>query len=317
VLAVLLVHAALIAGCGRASQEPVTLERSIALSDDTGVLQPLRLQVVGDTVFVSYKGVPRLDKYSLDLERVGSIELTDPVPVMPSAFAVGDSQIVVADHGRGAVVLYDRKGELIDSFGLLPDQQTRLLPLALAWFQGVAYVADMALKEVLAISTAATADVVEQGELVLRVPGAGNRGLGMPSAVFVTPDGRLLVGDSGTGSIRVFTCDGREVYSFDPLPEGKIAPQGFALDDVPDPELSGSAKSDPSGVKHMGHIHVADGRSGQVHVFNALGHYVASYSGNGVLEGPTDVTVSWETHRVFVADSRAKRVHVFSYGEDR
>ena len=140
------------------------LLRSVELHDGPNILQPMRLQVVGDSVFVVYKGIPRIDIYDLELERVGSIPLIHPEPVTPSAFAVNDSQMVVADHTRGAIIVYDRAGGFIESFGMLPDSRTRLSPLALTHFQGVAYVADMSLKRVLAISTASTSETAEQGE---------------------------------------------------------------------------------------------------------------------------------------------------------
>jgi sugar lactone lactonase YvrE len=309
----------LIGGCREKTEQAgvPNLLRTVTLTDGSEMLQPLRVQVVGDTVFVSYKGIPRLDKYTLDFQRVGRVDLTDPEPVKPSAFAVSDSQIVVADHARGAVVIYDRGGRFVNSFGLLPDAQTRLLPLALSWFQGVAYVADMALKQVLAISTAADSDVSSQGELILQVPGDKGNALGLPSAVFVTPDGRLLVGDAGEGEIRVFTCDGREIYSFDPVPGGgKIAPQGFALDTERDPSLQVENSRDPSGVREMGRIHMVDGRGRRVHMFNPLGKYLASYPDEKTLDGPSDVAIDTANHRVYVADSRAKQIHVFNYGDE-
>jgi hypothetical protein len=278
----------------------------------------MRLQVVGDTLFVAYKGVSRLDKYTLDLRRVGRIDLNEPERITPSAFAVNDSQIVMADHSRGAVAIYDRRGRFVNSFGMLPDERTPLLPLALSWFDGVAYVADMALKQVLAISTVADNEVTSQGELILHVPGDKGAALGLPSAVFVTPDGRLLVGDAGKGEIRVFTCDGREIYSFDPVPGGgKMAPQGFALDTVLDPSLQVENSRDPSGVREMGRIHVVDGRGRRVHMYNSLGKYLDSYPDDETLAGPSDVAIDTTVQRVYVADSRAKRIHVFSYGAEQ
>jgi hypothetical protein len=270
---------------------------------------------MGDTLFVSYMGIPRLDMYTLDLKRVGHIDLTRPEPVMPSAFAVNDSQIVVCDHGKGALVIFDRLGNYIDSFGLLPDQKTRLMPLALAMYQNIAYVADMALKRILAVSLAENPNVASRGELILQIPGSEAGAFGFPSAVFITPDGRMLVGDAGESKIRVFTCDGREVYQFSPVPgQAGIAPQGFALDDRRDPSLQGTDSFDPSGARELGRIHVVDGNKGVVHMFNPLGEFLASYPSDKRLDGPSDITIARRAHRIFIADSRAKRIHIFSYG---
>jgi sugar lactone lactonase YvrE len=310
---------ALVAGCGGGDlhQASPRLVRSYVLTEGDAVLQPLRLQVVGDTLFVSCRGLPRLDLYTLDLERIGSVDLTRPEPVTPSAFAVSDSQIVVCDHTKGAIVIYDRRGHFVDSFGLLPDDKTRLAPLAMARFKDVVYVADMGLKQVLAVSVAGGSGVVDRGELILQVPGEKGGVLGLPSAVFVTPDGRLLVGDAAEGRIRAFTCDGQEIYAFPPVPGyPKIAPLGFALDDVTDPALLAAESFDPSGVREMGRIHVADGRGGVVHMFNPLGEHIGSYPHGERLDGPSDVAISLQARRIFVADSRGRRIHVFSYGDD-
>jgi sugar lactone lactonase YvrE len=311
----LLAVSALAGGCGGDNTTP-RLVKSFVLSDGKAILQPIRLQVVGDTLFVASRGFPWLDLYDFDLKHIGRIDLSRPETVTPSAFAVSDSQIVVCDHTKGVIVLYGRDGRFIDSFGLLPDNTTRLSPLAMAWFENVVYVADMALKQVLAVSVTGQTDVTERGELILQVPGDKGKALGLPSAVFVTPDGRLLVGDAGEGRVRVFTCDGQEIYDFDAVADHpNFAPLGFALDDVTDPELLAAESFDPSGVRELGRIHVADG-GGSIHMFNPLGEYIDSYPRDESLEGPADVAISPERKRIFVADSKARKVCVFSYGDD-
>lgn len=307
------------AGCGGPDRPatPPRLLKSVALADGDEILQPVRLQVLGDTLFASYKGIPRLDVCTLDVRRVRSIDLTDPEPVTPSAFVVSDSQIVVCDHAKGSLVVYSRQGLYVDSFGLLPDQRTRLSPLDLTRYRDVVYVVDMNIKRVLAISLSATPGVVSLGELILQVPADEGTTLGTPSSVFVTPDGRLLIGDAGDGCIKVFTCDGRQVYEFDSVPgPAKIAPQGFALDGVKDPSLHTADSFDPSGVRDLGRIHVADGRGGVVHMFNSLGKHLGSYPKEGRLGGVSDIAIAPEARRIFVADSRARRIHVFVYGGD-
>jgi sugar lactone lactonase YvrE len=156
---------------------------------------------------------------------------------------------------------------------------------------------------------------VERGELILQVPGDNGNTIGLPSAVFVTPDGRLLIGDAGQGRIRAFTCDGQEIYALNPVPDKKIAPQGFALDNVADPGLKKPNGFDPSGVPNMGRIHVADGRHGVIHMFNPLGDYIDSYPDDEQIEAPSSIAIATDAERIFVADSPAKLIHVFTYGE--
>lgn len=278
-------------------------------------ISPARLQLVGDTLFVASSKLPRLDKYDSDLNMVGSIALTDPEPVYPTAFRVTDSTIIVADHARGLVVLYDREGKVVTSFGTLPDGSTALSPFALDYYGGVAYIGDAGLRRVLAVSVVDAEGVTAVGELILTIPADTAQSAGFPSAIMVTDDGRLLVGDALSGITRVFTCDGRFVYTFDsvatPLP---MAPQGFAIDNVFDPSLQDSTSFDPSGVRLQGRIHIVDANNRQVHMFNALGKYVDSYPTPDPMGRPAGIAVDWKRQRIYVADPVAGKLYVYSYG---
>jgi hypothetical protein len=291
-------------------------EHEFIVTDGADTLSPVRLQFRFDTLYVSYNGVARIDMFSPSLERIGSIPLTDPEPLHPTAFAVTDSQIILCDHSKGAVVICDREGKFVNSFGLLPDQETRLSPLAITYHGGVAYFTDIALRRVLAISMVDAGEITEPGELILQIPTDTAYDIGFPSAVHVTLDGRLLIGDARDGIVHVFTCDGRPIYRFDTVTANQtMAPQGFALDGIIDPELQDSTKFDPSNIHTHGRYHVVDGNNGQVHMFNPLGKYIASYPADGRLLRPSDLSISIKTARIYVADPQARRIVVFRYGE--
>ncbi len=321
--AALIALAILAAACDRAADpyaaDPYAvvpeLDRSVVLFEDGDSLRPVRLQIHRDTLWVSYLGVSRLDAYDLALERVRSIPLLDPEPVQPTAFAVTDSAIYVCDHARGAIVVYDREGAYVDSFGKLPDGATRLAPLALTHFGGVLYVADMTQRQILAVSMANAAGITEIGELILSIPGSDQPPLGLPSTVHVTPDGRLVVGDAKAGQIRVFTCDGRAIYRFDDVPDQtELSPQAIDTDRLRDPTLQDESTFDPSGLPAQGRFHVLDSLTGRVHLFNPLGRYIASYPEIGVMERPAGIAIDRGSGRVFVADPPAQRIHVFRPG---
>ncbi len=316
--AVILV-ASLVGACERAADSDDSyaarpqLRDSVHLTAAGDTLQPLRLQVHRDSLWVSYRGVPRLDVYDLSLTRLASVPLTDPEPVQPSAFAVTDSAIYVCDHSNGMIVAYDRSGTYLDSFGTLPDGETRLSPLALTHFGGVLYVADIALRQILAVSVADAPGITETGELILTIPGDLDQELGFPSAVHVTADGRLLVGDAESGTIRVFTCDGREMYGFETVPDQTaLSPQGIASDGRVDPSLQDDSSFDPSGLRAEGRFHVIDSHAGRVHMFNPLGRYVASYPEPGKLERPASIAIDRTEGRIFVADPPSRLIHVFA-----
>ncbi len=90
-------------------------------------LKPVRLQFFQDTLFVSYNGMARIDKYTSEsdsssaLTYGGSIPLIDPEPVAPTSFVLIDSLLVVVNHARHLVVIYDRAGGFRQSFGTTPD----------------------------------------------------------------------------------------------------------------------------------------------------------------------------------------------------
>lgn len=283
-------------------------------------LKPVRLQFFEDTLFVSYRGKARIDKYtagsdsSAALEYAGSIPLVDPEPVAPTSFVLIDSLLVVTNHARHLVVIYDRAGEFRQSFGTTPDGQP-LAPFAIHAYGGVAYVADMHLRQVLAVSLVEAEDLTELGELILSIPSDSIDRPDQPSAVRVTYDGRLLVGDAGRGLIRVYTCDGRFIYDFDSIP-GVVRPpafQGFDRDNVVDPAMQDSSSWDPSGIRNMGRYHVADATNGRVHMFNSVGKYVASYPADSALTLPAGIAIDRKRQRIFVALPQAGRILIFSY----
>lgn len=282
-------------------------------------LQPVRLQFFEDTLFVAYNGMARIDKFTAGsdsagtLSYAGSIPLIDPEPVAPTSFVLIDSLVVIANHARHLVVIYDRNGEFRQSFGTTPEGQP-LSPFALHAYGGVAYVADLHLRQILAISLVEAEDLTELGELILTVPTDSAQRPGMPSAVRVTYDGRLLVGDAATGRVRVYTCDGRYVYDFDSIPaERTPAPQGFDRDNVVDPSMQDSSSWDPSGIRNMGRYHLVDANNSQVHMFNSVGKYVASYPQDSLLYRPAGIAIDRMRQRIFVADPPAGKILIFGY----
>lgn len=307
--------------CGQTDKSPATAFRSSpqlksthVLTDGADTLAPVRLQMIGDTLAVSYNGVPRIDLYDAEMVRVGSIDLVDPVKVHPTAFYIDDSLLVVADHARHVIVIYDREGKLLESFGTLPDGKTPLAPLAMTVYGGIAYVADMAQKAVLAVSLVDAGELTERGELILTIPADTSAHIGLPSALFVTEDGRLLVGNAVEGRINVFTCDGRHVYDFDSLTlPSLLAPQALALDEVRDPDMQDSSSFDPSGVRQMGRFHVVDGNNGKIHMFGSLGKYIGSYPDDSLLVRPAGIAVNRRSNSIYVADPVARRLHIFTY----
>ncbi len=308
----------LMPGCANDDYARVPVfDRLVQLDENHPGLEPTRLQILGDSLFVSFNGLPRLEVFDLDLNRLGAIDLVAPETILPTSFAVTDSQILVTDHGTGIVARFDRQGRYLDSFGTLPDGVTRLAPISVTCFAGMAYVADMKLKRVLAISLNDIEGIIEVGEMVLSIPGENGPSIGFPSTVYVTEDGRLLIGDAANGVVRVFTCDGRPIYEFERIPGmTKMAPQGFAVDGKIDPSAQDEHSADPSGIRNQGRLHLVDGYNGQVHMFSPLGRFLGSYPKETRLAGPAGIAVDRVGKRVFVTDPPAGRILVYRYEGD-
>jgi len=294
---------------------PPQFIKSIVLEDNGDTLQPVGLQLFKDTIYVNYYKQAKIDLYNLEFERIKTIDLTDPEPVYPTSIAVQDSALYASDHSKRMIIIYDRNGKYVNSFGILPDGISQLLPFDMEYFGGVLYVTDILLRKILAISVVDVDNVTEVGELILTIPSDSLKTIGMPSSIMITPDGRLLAGDAKNGSIEVFTCTGERAYSFETIElENKFAPGGFSMDFVIDPSLQDTSSFDPSGIREMGRIHVADPNNKTVHMFNPVGKYTASYDDNPEFQKPSDVLVINRLNRIYITDPQAKRIFVYSFG---
>ncbi len=286
--------------------------KTIIAENDT--LMPVNLQIFKDTLFVSYNHRSAIDIFTPGLDKIGTIDLTDPEPILPTSFAITDSQIFVSDHAKKVIAIYDRKGAFKESFGLLPDGITQLSPFDLTHYGGVLYVSDIGLGKVLAISVTNAKDITEIGELILKIPSDTTQTIGFPASLDITFDGRLFVGDAQNAIVKVFTCDGRHIYNFDTVPTMKpFSPMGFAMDSRIDPSMQDTSSFDPSGIRSMGRIHVVDPNNSTVHIFNPLGKYISSYAFNEKLVKPSDIAIDRKRGRIFIADPQARQVFVYIY----
>ena len=82
-LAFLIFLAFLTTGCAQEDYvRSPEFERLVQLDENHPGLEPARLQVVGDSLFVSFNGLPRLEVFDLDLNRLGTIDLVAPEPIL-------------------------------------------------------------------------------------------------------------------------------------------------------------------------------------------------------------------------------------------
>jgi hypothetical protein len=201
------------------------------------------------------------------------------------------------------------------SFDRLPDDTSTLSPYGLTVFNEVAYITDIALHRVLAVSLSEQGGVSEPGELILTIPADTDRTLPFPTTAHVTADGRLLVANAHNSRIEAFTCDGQFIYNFDSIPayEG-VTVQAVDIDNVADPSMKDTSSFDPSGIRAQGRIHAVDSHNQCIHMFSTIGKYLASYPvDSSVFVKPSGIAVHRSSGRIFVTDPGVPAILEFRY----
>lgn len=317
-LSIFILVAAICISCGEKqkidhySKEPTLVKTKLFENGD----QPARIRNYHDTLYISFLNKPAIDIYDLELNFISSIPLTHLDSVYPTSFYVADSSIIVTEHTKNRVILYSIDGQVISSFGSMPDNFLKLFPFDVTVFRGVAYITDIMQKSVLAISLVNAEDITEMGELILSIPIDTTHNIQFPSAVTISNDGRLYVGDAGKGKIDVFTCTGNYVYQFDSISTpAKLAIQAFAYDNIIDLKLLEKDKTsfDPSGIRNQGRLHALDANNRQVHVYNPIGEFIMSYPTDSLFISPSGIAIDILQRHIYITDPRASTIYTFSF----
>ena len=284
--------------------------------DESG-LKPFALTLNEGKLLVSYLSSDRIDEFSPKLELIRTLHPLDGEPASITGLAAEGDRIYAADFKSGDLLFADyRTGKLVQSYGWLPGNRSRMKALGVAYYRNNLYVSDVASRKMLAIGALGQKDAIEEGELIISFPnGRPNEfELGYPTWSMVTPDGRLLVSDAKTGEVKAFTCSGRSAHGFERDGEARLqTPMGIALDDVPSPELQArtSGGFDPTHVNDLGRIHVVDATQAQVKVFDVLGKYVLSYGHE--LKQPNGIAINQKKRLIFISDATLKAIAVYKY----
>jgi hypothetical protein len=280
-------------------------------------LQPYALCFSETSLYVTYVNSGRVDVFNHSFELQRRLDLGRDAASMISGIAVDDRYIYVADYGNGELRFYDHDGVLEDAYSWLPGKQERVQPFGLALHDGVLYVPDPGLHQLLAIMARPDGKPSEVGELLFHVPAEADTAAGMlfPSSAMVTPDGRILVSDMRARYIHVFTCSGRRAGSIHETGLRPMrSPHALAMDDLPSDDLLDRDRQvfDPSAVLTLGRIHVVDREAREVVVFNAVGEYVLRY-GVEHLGIPNGIAINQKQRSIVIADSKHASLHVFRY----
>ncbi|MBD5803522.1 NHL repeat protein [Azoarcus sp. Aa7] len=270
------------------------LRDAVLGADDTRLVRPMAVVVVGKTLFVAdpgARGVHRFDPVGggYDLVRgPGGAPLPSPVALARG----GDGEVYVSDSRLGRVLVI-RSGETVAQPVRLDAPLRQPTGLAFDAETGRLYVVDTAAHRI---------EVFDRDGA--RVASFGRRGEGpgefnYPSLLWRASDGRLYVTDSLNFRVQILDPYGGFVGSFGQSGDGSgdtPRPKGVATDS-------------------HGHVYVADALFNAVQIFDGAGRFLLSLGGQGQGAGefwlPAGLFIDGE--RIYVADSYNGRVQVLRY----
>ena len=212
--------------------------------------------------------------------------------VKPSAVAVVDGKVFVADSKSGAVFVFDPEGKLLNKTAV-----PLSAPAGLSFGNGRLFVAESGASRI----------TVLDGECAslwgFSGPGSAPGQLDSPTGVAFGPDSRVYVADTGNSRVQVFNADGIFLYGFATLKSdnvGKFRPARIVVDRsgyiyVSDPDQSLIQKYDRTGklakeysiandgmaVSDYGIIYSVNGKEGKVRELDQRGEIIGTFGTRG------------------------------------
>lgn len=278
--------------------------------------RPFGITLYQNNLLVSFAGSDRIDEYSENLEQIRSIHPLSNKKASFTGIDAENNQIFIADNlsGNFLVVNY-QDGRIMNEFGLLPDNKTKLSCFGVKYYLNNLYLTDNKLNKIFVVSLEKIPDIKDEFELIISFPNDSQQEkLDFPAFVNITSDGRLIVTDVGNKSIKAYTCSGRFAHNFDSINSPPLkAPMGIGFDNLKSQEIISLKDSifNPTGIFEQGRIHIADAFSSKIFVFNQFGKYLFSYGSE--LKEPNGIAVDTTRRLIFIADSELIGIAIYKY----
>ncbi len=262
---------------------------------------PQCLEVSGDSLFVSFAGQSLIQIYSRELDLLKSFRLDNPAVLQPTAFALTDSLLIVADTVLGTIAIFDRDGYYLNSASWYPDHSTRLKPVHLAVANGFLFATDMTRNVVATISLFKREPFFDFLELTAIHPRTNSGPLTFPTCAAIASDSNLWIGDAQPGTILIFEDAGKSATVAEKPSLSRIAMPCdiFILD----------SGSDTTATR----IHVLDRIAGKIFVYDLAGNLRLVYPRDRELHRPTGIAIDPNSRHIFVAESETREVTLFGY----
>jgi DNA-binding beta-propeller fold protein YncE len=268
------------------------LAESLAGASEQWLVRPTGVSAQGNVLAIADPGAPalfifdRAAKRFRTITRANGADLRSPVSVA----LAGEDRVYVADSVLRHVYVFDRDGQLRDTWG--GEELKRPTALAFDGQRQRLYVTDTGSHRVLAYDTA--------GHLLFTF---GRRGIAdgefnWPGHLCLDRAGQIYVVDALNFRVQIFDTDGHFLSQFGHHGDGSgdfARPKGI-------------------GVDSHGHVYVADALFDAVQIFDQQGQFLLSFgqqgSGPGEFWLPVGLGIDVDD-RIYVADSYNQRVQVF------
>jgi sugar lactone lactonase YvrE len=289
---------------------PPVLLTSFQVREGGKDLSPQNIAVGRDSIYVSFIGESLIQIYSPTLKQIGSLHLDKPAAIIPTAIAVTDSQLIVADTIKGLVAVFDRDGDYLNSVAWYPGRYVRIQPTQIATDGKLLTVVDPKAAQVAVISLVNQQPFFDFLELMDLIPGEDHSRLREPSAACITPEGSIWIGDA-SGKAAIYSPTGDFVNELEQPNLTKItAPIGFAVADGSKSVTSGStAHWKPDLIR----VHLVDKTTGKVYVYDLSGRLKLVYPQDRDLSQPTSIAINSERREIFITESATRSITVFGY----
>jgi hypothetical protein len=305
---------------------PPTELTSFQVRANGRVMTPQNVADGGDSIYLSFVEQPIVQIYSKTLKLLGSLQLDKPAPITPTAIAVTDSQLIVADTIKGLVAVFDRDGGYVNSVAWYPGRKVRLRPTQLATDGRLLTVIDPKAGQVAVISLITFQPFYDFLELMDIIPGEDRTHLRAPAAAIIAPEGSIWIADqSGRGMI--YTPTGDFVNELEqPTKTNITSPVAFAVAlSATDAEAHEGLRRDniervkPQEVltyvpkPEQIRIHLLDNGSGKVYVYDLSGRLKLVYPQDRDLQQPTAIAINSTRRQIFITEGGTQSITVFGY----
>jgi hypothetical protein len=273
-------------------------------------LIPQNIAIGHDSIYVSFVGESLIKVYSPTLKQLGLLHLDKPAVIIPSAMAVTDSQLIIADTIKGLIAVFDGDGEYINSVAWYPGRSVRVLPTQIATDGRLLTVVDPKAAQVAIISLVNQQPFFDFLELMDLIPGEDHSRLREPIAACIAPEGSIWIGDA-SGKAVIYSPAGDFVNELEQPKLTRIStPICFA---VADKTLSKTSTSGDHWQSEQIRVHLLDKTTGKVYVYDLSGRLKLVYPQDRDLQEPTSIAINSLRREIFITESATRSITVFGY----